>query len=62
MIDAANIVQLIGNFGFPIVITIYLLHRFENRIEALENSIQNLGNTVNNHLEKRKGDNLNGRD
>lgn len=54
MIDAGNIVQLIGNFGFPIVVTIYLLHRFENKIESLENAIHNIENVVNNSLEKRK--------
>ncbi|MCZ8533689.1 YvrJ family protein [Psychrobacillus psychrodurans] len=54
MIGEGNIVQLIGNFGFPIVVTIYLLHRFENKIDALENTIQNIANVVNNSIEKRK--------
>lgn len=54
MLDEGNIVQLIGNFGFPIVVTIYLLHRFENKIESLENSIHSIANVVNNNLEKRK--------
>ncbi|SES10461.1 YvrJ family protein [Psychrobacillus sp. OK032] len=54
MIDAGNIVQLIGNFGFPIVVSIYLLHRFENKIESLENAIHSIGNVVNNRNDKRK--------
>ncbi|MCM3357365.1 MULTISPECIES: YvrJ family protein [unclassified Psychrobacillus] len=55
MIEASNIVQLLGNFGFPIVVSIYLLHRFENKLEALENSLHNLSNTVVHNLEKKKG-------
>ncbi|MEK4485779.1 YvrJ family protein [Psychrobacillus sp. FSL H8-0484] len=54
MLDEGNIVQLIGNFGFPIVVTIYLLHRFENKIESLENAIHSITNVVNNNIEKRK--------
>lgn len=52
MIGEENIVQLIGNFGFPIVVTIYLLHRFENKIDSLENTIHNIANVVNNSIEK----------
>lgn len=55
MIDTGNIVQLIGNFGFPIVVTIYLLHRFENKIEALEHAIHSIENVVNNTLKKENG-------
>ncbi|MFJ8067018.1 YvrJ family protein [Psychrobacillus sp. NPDC096426] len=55
MIDAGNIVQLIGNFGFPIVVSIYLLHRFENKIASLENAIHSIENVVNSNIEKRKG-------
>lgn len=54
MIGEGNIIQLIGNFGFPIVVTIYLLHRFENKIESLENTINNIVAVVNNSKEKRK--------
>ncbi|TQR20632.1 YvrJ family protein [Psychrobacillus vulpis] len=55
MIDAGNIVQLIGNFGFPIVVTIYLLHRFENKIDSIVNAIHSMENSVNNTVEKKKG-------
>ncbi|TKI67818.1 YvrJ family protein [Lysinibacillus mangiferihumi] len=37
-----EVFQLIGNFGFPIAITIYLLVRFEGKIEGLRNAIDNL--------------------
>ncbi|WP_313894652.1 YvrJ family protein [Psychrobacillus sp.] len=55
MIDAGNIVQLIGNFGFPIVVTIYLLHRFENKIDSIVNAIHSMENVVNT-IEKKKGE------
>jgi hypothetical protein len=43
MIDiGTNWLTLIGNFGFPIVITIYLLVRFEKKIESLTSAIQDL--------------------
>ncbi|WP_445491494.1 YvrJ family protein [Niallia sp. 03133] len=37
-----EIVKLIGNFGFPIVITVYLLYRFEQKIDKLETAIVEL--------------------
>jgi len=51
MLDDLNIVQLIGNVGFPIAITIYLLHRFERRIETLEAAISTLAQVVNRQIE-----------
>nr|WP_157382192.1 YvrJ family protein [Schinkia azotoformans] len=39
-------ITLIGNMGFPIAISIYLLHRFENKIESLENAIVQLAEVV----------------
>ncbi|WP_277584268.1 YvrJ family protein [Psychrobacillus antarcticus] len=42
MFEGEALVQLIGNFGFPIVLSIYLLHRFERKIEALESAISSL--------------------
>ncbi|MBJ7950111.1 YvrJ family protein [Bacillus cereus group sp. N24] len=32
-------VSLIGNYGFPIALTIYLLIRFEKKLEKLTDSI-----------------------
>ncbi|MED3778402.1 YvrJ family protein [Geobacillus stearothermophilus] len=37
--------NLIENFGFPIVVTAYLLLRFEKRIEMLTEVISELKNT-----------------
>ncbi|MCM3388041.1 YvrJ family protein [Ureibacillus chungkukjangi] len=37
-----QLVNLISNNGFPIVISMYLLFRFEKKIECLEQSIQAL--------------------
>lgn len=40
------IITAIGNFGFPIVITGYLLIRFEKKIEHLNDSIQALAQVI----------------
>lgn len=42
MPDDVTIIQMIGNVGFPIAITIYLLQRFEKKIEKLELAIHEL--------------------
>ncbi|MED1865864.1 YvrJ family protein [Fictibacillus nanhaiensis] len=39
-------ITIIGNFGFPVMVTIYLLHRFEKRIETLTAAIDQLKNVV----------------
>lgn len=39
-------ITIIGNFGFPIFITIYLFLRFEKKIESLENVILKLSNVI----------------
>jgi hypothetical protein len=44
---------MIGNVGFPIVITIYLLHRFEKRIAKLESVIQDLAKVLSSFNEKQ---------
>ena len=36
----------ISNFGFPVVVAGYLLFRFENKIEKLDNSINSLEQSV----------------
>jgi hypothetical protein len=40
------ILTAIGNFGFPIVITGYLLLRFEKRIDHLTHSIRSLAEFI----------------
>ena len=46
MEDVQGWVSLLGNFGFPVVISIYLLVRFERKIETLENTIQSLTEVI----------------
>lgn len=41
-----HIFQILGNFGFPITIAIYLLMRFEGKIDSLRNSIDLLSNDL----------------
>ncbi|MGM9944570.1 MAG: YvrJ family protein [Lysinibacillus sp.] len=41
-------ITLVGNFGFPIAITIYLFLRFEKKIEKLEDVIIQLNDTIKN--------------
>jgi hypothetical protein len=36
----------IGNFGFPIVLSIYLLVRVEGKVEKLSESINDLSKTI----------------
>jgi hypothetical protein len=37
---------MIANMGFPIVVSVYLLVRIENRIESLAKSIQVLAQAI----------------
>lgn len=46
MIEGLEFVQIIGNFGFPVAITIYLLVRFEGKIDKLRESIDVLSDNV----------------
>lgn len=46
IIEGFEWVQVIGNFGFPVGITIYLLVRFEGKIDKLRESIDVLSDTV----------------
>ncbi|WP_350344254.1 YvrJ family protein [Proteinivorax tanatarense] len=41
-LDTNNMVNIIGNFGFPIMITLYLLMRFEKKLDALTEAIVSL--------------------
>lgn len=41
-----ELVQLIGNLGFPIAVAAYLLVRFEKKIELLTISIDKLTNFI----------------
>lgn len=46
MYNAAEFVNLLSNFGFPVVITLYLLFRFEKRIFELESAIDELSDVI----------------
>lgn len=52
--DANSIVQIIGNVGFPIAITIYLLKHFGTKIESLDLTIQDLSKVIASGLKERK--------
>jgi len=39
-------ISLIGNFGFPIAITVYLFIRFERKLDKLEASIMELSEVI----------------
>lgn len=43
-----DLVGLIGNVGFPIAVSVYLLVRVEGKLEVLTSSINNLSNVINN--------------
>ncbi|CZQ80220.1 Hypothetical protein Tpal_50 [Trichococcus palustris] len=40
--DLLAYMELISNTGFPIVISLYLLHRMEKKLDALVSAIQDL--------------------
>jgi hypothetical protein len=44
--DFLNIMQILGNVGFPILIALFLLFRFEVRIEHMEKRIQELSEVI----------------
>lgn len=46
-------VAIIGNFGFPIAITMYLFIRFEKKLGDLEKVITNLSETIKQLTNKR---------
>lgn len=46
MIEMPQWIMILGNFGFPIAITIYLFIRFERKLEKLEQVIITLGEII----------------
>lgn len=64
MIDG-ELFHILGNFGFPIAVAIYLLMRFEGKIDSLKNSNELLSNNLTkliNDMNKKQGGRLyNGR-
>lgn len=47
-------ISLIGNFGFPIAITVYLFIRFERKIDKLEAIIMELSEVIKSLNYKKK--------
>lgn len=45
-----DLLTTIGNLGFPIGVSVYLLVRFEGKLEALTLSINELSSTIKNFL------------
>lgn len=52
MEEYKNLIELISNVGFPIIIAFYLLHRFEKKLDNLIDNINLLSDTINKHLNK----------
>lgn len=50
-----DLLTLIGNMGFPIAVSVYLLVRFESKLEALTLSINDLSVTIKNLLASEVG-------
>lgn len=46
IIEMPQWIAILGNFGFPIAITIYLFLRFEKKLEKLEVVITELGEVI----------------
>lgn len=42
----SELMSMIGNMGFPIAVSVYLLVRFEGKLEVLTNSINNLSTVI----------------
>ncbi|MDQ7723544.1 YvrJ family protein [Bacillus inaquosorum] len=45
-LEIEQLLSQIGNFGFPLVLAIYLLIRFEKKIEKLTEVISQLENNI----------------
>ncbi|MFC9541642.1 YvrJ family protein [Lysinibacillus sp. NPDC056959] len=48
-------ISLIGNFGFPIAITVYLFIRFERKLDKLEAVIMELSEVIKSFNYKKGG-------
>lgn len=53
MSEVTDLYNAIGNVGFPIVIAIYLLIRFEKKIDVLKQSIDQLGQAIRDYTTGR---------
>lgn len=48
-----DLLNMIGNVGFPIAVSVYLLVRLEGKLEVLTQSINNLSNVINRAYENK---------
>lgn len=46
IVELPQWIAILGNFGFPIAITVYLFVRFEKKIEKLEFAISELSQVI----------------
>ncbi|MEI3599510.1 MULTISPECIES: YvrJ family protein [unclassified Oceanobacillus] len=44
-----SFLAVVGNWGFPLVLAVYLLIRFEKRIDLLTEAIATLKESINNN-------------
>lgn len=49
----ADLLTMIGNVGFPIAVSVYLLVRLESKLEVLTTSINNLSAVINNKFSEK---------
>ena len=45
-----ELIPLISDVGFPIVVTLYLLYRIEAKLDAVVQSIQGLPERIKDHI------------
>lgn len=45
--------SMIGNVGFPIAVSVYLLVRVEGKLEVLTNSINNLSTAISSMMKEK---------
>lgn len=53
MTDYTNLINLISNVGFPILIAFYLLHRFEQKLDTLIDNISILSQVIEKQQQKK---------
>lgn len=58
MTDYTSLINLISNVGFPIVIAVYLLHRFERKLDSLVENIQFLSQAIEKQYKQKIAKNL----
>ncbi|WP_100012362.1 YvrJ family protein [Lentibacillus sediminis] len=53
MEHANDIAMLLGNFGFPILVSVYLLVRFEQKIGELTEKVNSMARIVEQKMNNR---------